>query len=191
MYRWWWWQHCTRTSLRLRALAARWVVFARRDIGIAVLLPLLFLYQIDIGEHNSFFVLVREVDCLCSSPALLRLLNDTPPPIRSTRTSLRYRNPSLCCVRDHLPDVFSPPDARASQFLTGAGGERTTFFGSGTGAALRFVEVYATGGAAELVAGGEEAFASVAFAQEGFVLGAELVPEGVEGFVVRAVDDVA
>lgn len=45
--------------------------------------------------------------------------------------------------------------------------------------------------AAEFVACGEEAFACVTFAEEGFVLGTELVPESVEGFVVRAVDDVA
>lgn len=43
--------------------------------------------------------------------------------------------------------------------------------------------------AAEFVAGGEEAFARVAFAEEFFVLVSELVPEGLEGFVVGTVDD--
>ena len=49
----------------------------------------------------------------------------------------------------------------------------------------------ACSGAPEFVAGGEEAFACVAFSQEGFVFGAEGVPEGVEGFVVGSVDDMA
>lgn len=54
-----------------------------------------------------------------------------------------------------------------------------------------FVKGKASIAAAEFVACGEEAFAGVTFAEEGFVLGAELVPEGVEGLIVRAVDDVA
>lgn len=44
---------------------------------------------------------------------------------------------------------------------------------------------------AELVALRQEALACVALAGELFVLAPELVPEGVEGFVVRAVDVVA
>lgn len=44
---------------------------------------------------------------------------------------------------------------------------------------------------AELVASGEEALTSVAFAEEVFVLGAKLVPESVKWLVVRAMDYVA
>lgn len=44
---------------------------------------------------------------------------------------------------------------------------------------------------AELVASGEEALTSVAFAEEVFVLGAKLVPESVKRLVVRAMDYVA
>lgn len=43
----------------------------------------------------------------------------------------------------------------------------------------------------EFVSSREEAFARVAFADELFVFVAELVPKGVEGFVVRAVNNVA
>ena len=43
---------------------------------------------------------------------------------------------------------------------------------------------------AELVASGEEALTSVAFADKVFVLGAELVPKSVKGLVVRAVNNV-
>lgn len=45
--------------------------------------------------------------------------------------------------------------------------------------------------AADFVAGGKETFACVAFSEEGVVFFAKLVPEVVEGFIVRAVDDVA
>lgn len=45
--------------------------------------------------------------------------------------------------------------------------------------------------ASELVSVREEAFACVAFADKLLVFGAELVPEGVEGFIVRSVDYVA
>ncbi len=48
---------------------------------------------------------------------------------------------------------------------------------------------YAT--AAELLALGEEAFAGVAFANEGIVFVAELIPEFVEELVVGTMDDVA
>jgi hypothetical protein len=48
---------------------------------------------------------------------------------------------------------------------------------------------YAT--AAELLALGEEAFAGVAFTNEGIVFVAELIPEFVEELVVGAMDDVA
>ena len=58
---------------------------------------------------------------------------------------------------------------------------------------MGFVQGESTVGAvaAEFVACGEKTFACVAFTEERFVLGAEKVPERVEGFVVGTVDDVA
>ena len=44
---------------------------------------------------------------------------------------------------------------------------------------------------AKLMTRGEKAFACVAFANQLIVLVAELVPEVVEGFVMRSEDDVA
>ena len=172
-------------------MTAGWVFVAGRDIGVAVFLPLLLLYQIDVCEHHSLFVLIRKVDRRCPRPAFLRFLDNASSPIRPACTPFRDRNPSLCCVRYHLPYVLPPSHACASEFLPGPSGECASFLGSGASASLRLVEGKARTAAAKLVACGEEAFACVAFAEEGFVLGTELVPEGVERFVVGSVDDVA
>jgi len=178
-------------SLRLGTLTAGWVFVAGRDIGVAVFLPLLLLYQIDVCQHHSLFILIGKIDRRCPCPALLRFLDNAPSPICPACTSFRNRNTSLRCICNYLPYVLSSSHARASEFLPGAGGECASLLGGGASASLRFVKGKASIAAAEFVACGEEAFAGVAFAEEGLVLGAELVPEGVEWFIVRAVDDVA
>lgn len=172
-------------------MTAGWVFVARGDIGVSVFLPLLLLYQVDVCEHHSLLVLVGEVDRRCPCPALLRFLGNASFPVRAACTSFRDSCPSLRCVRDHLSYVLSASQACASEFLPRSGSQCAAFLGGGASASFRFVNGKTTTAAAEFVACGKEAFACIAFAKEGFVLGTELVPEGVEGFVVRAVDDVA
>ena len=83
----------------------------------------------------------------------------------------------------------APGAAETLPAILGEFGALLALFGLGAGAATGFLQGEG-GAAAEAVAGGEEAFAGVAFEEEGLVLVAELVPEGVKVSVVGAVDDV-
>ena len=93
------------------------VFFAGWDVGVAVFLLLSFLDEIDVCEHEGFFVFVCEVNRFRACPAFLRLFDDASPPLRPTCAASRNRTPSLCCVCNHLPYILPASHARASKFL--------------------------------------------------------------------------
>lgn len=172
-------------------LRSGWVIFARGYVTHAIFLPFLFLHKINVCEHDGFFVGVV-VFGFGLGTGLVGLV-DNLPHTGAVRvgTATHDVDATLRGVGDDFSDIGSPPDAATSQFLTGSGGERTSFLGGSSGSSLGFVHGDPPCGSSQLAAFGEEPFASIALSEQGLVFISQLIPEVVESFVMRAVDIVA
>lgn len=168
-----------------------WVVFAGGDVVVTVLLPLFFLYKVDVGEHDGFLVGVVGVGFGLEACVVCQV-DDFPDASRiGVPAAAHDVDPPLSSVGDDFSHVLPSQHAGTSELLTGSCGQRTSFLGSGSGTSLCFVHWDPLRGSPELAAFGEEAFPCVPFPQEGLVLIPQLVPQAVEGFVVGTVDVVA
>lgn len=165
------------------ALTSPWVALAWRNIVLPILFTLLFLNHFNISLHDSFFVCtflfrLRPETILCA------FFHQAPAPFRIACTSFRDSSSSCRSIRDYLADISTTSYRSATKSLAAASGQRLTLLRCLTSTSSSFM--HGNTGATELVACREEAFPSVAFSHESFLLGSKLVPEVVEGFVVRA-----
>lgn len=100
------------------SLAASGVLFAGRDVGIAVLFPLFLLDEIDIGDHDGFLVRVILV-CFGPETALVRLLINLPLTFCIDATSAAFGDcsPPRGGVCDDAPDIRASSYRSTSQLL--------------------------------------------------------------------------
>lgn len=146
------------------SLAASGVLFAGRDIGVAVLFPFFFLNEIDIGDHDSFLVRVILV-CFGPETALVRLLINLPLTFCVDATSAAFgnRSPPRGGVCDDAPDIHASLYRSTSQLLPRACRESSSFFRIDASQATGFMHGD-TAPTTKLVTGREEAFARVTLA---------------------------
>ncbi len=164
------------------------MLFARLDVAVAPLLHLVLLNEVDICLHYCLLICIVLL-CFCPKPSLRSLLHNPPTSIRPTRAALCNSRPPRCCIRNHLSDILPPCHGGASELLARACGEFSAFFSSSTSTATGFMLGYIS--ATEFPTGREESLAGVPFPCKLLMFFAELVPEDMESFVVRPVDDVA
>lgn len=146
-------------------LRSGWVVFARGYVTIAIFLPFLFLDEINVGEHDGFFVGVVVFGFgLGTGPVGLV---DNLPHTGAVRVGAATHDvdAALRGVGDDFSDIGSPPDAATAKFLTGSCGERASLLGGGSGSSLGFVHGYPPCGSSQLPAFGEETFARIALSE--------------------------
>ncbi len=153
---------------------------------------LLFLHELRQRLRDRSII---GVILLCLRPESIprRLIRNLPALLRPGHTSLGDGRPPRRRIGNHLPYIDVPGTTRrlgrrAAETLSGAFGEGAPLLGGGAGLPPELVERDAL--AAQLLALRQEALARVALDDQRLVLGAELVPLGVEYLVVRSADDV-
>ena len=141
------------------------VVFARGYVTRAILLPFLFLDEINVGKHDGFFVGVV-VFGYGLGTRLVGLV-DNLPHTGAIRVGAATHDvdATLRGVGDDFSDIGPPPNAATSQFLTGSCGERTSLLGGGSGSSLGFVHGDPPCGSSQFAAFGEETFARIALSE--------------------------
>lgn len=128
---WDWWCSWSRFGFDFAepSLAASRVLFARRDVGVAVLFSFFFLDEIDVGDHDSFLVRVILV-CFGSETVLVGFFVYLPLTFRIDATGTAFGDCSsprrgIC---NDAPDIHASPHRSTSQLLPGASRESSPLF---------------------------------------------------------------
>ena len=92
------------------SLAASRILFAGRNVGVAVLVPFFFLDEVNIGYHDSLLVRVIFV-CFCAKPILVRLLVYLPLALRIDAASTAFGNCSSprSGICDDVSNIYASP----------------------------------------------------------------------------------
>ena len=100
------------------SLAASGVLFAGRDVGVAVLVPFFFLDEINVGDHDGFLVGVILV-CFSPETVLVRLPVYLPLTfcVNATSTAFGNRSSPRRGVCNDIPDIHASPYRSTSQLL--------------------------------------------------------------------------